>query len=64
MLQGFFLRFTPAPRRVKEACVNFQETLLSERNAFVARNQATLIHSLEADSPPSQLGNARPFGNS
>jgi anaerobic magnesium-protoporphyrin IX monomethyl ester cyclase len=43
------------PRRVTEACMNFQETLLNERNAFVARNQATLMHSLEADSSPLQL---------
>lgn len=42
-------------RKVKEECVNFQETLLSERNAFIARHQATLMHSLEADSSPPQL---------
>jgi anaerobic magnesium-protoporphyrin IX monomethyl ester cyclase len=41
-------------RRVKEACVNFQETLLTERNAFVARNQAELMRALEADWPPSE----------
>jgi hypothetical protein len=34
--------------------MNFQESLLSERNAFVARNQATLMHALEADSSPLQ----------
>lgn len=42
------------PRRVREACVKFQETLLSERNAFVARNQVTLMHALEVDSFPLQ----------
>jgi len=43
------------PRRVKEACVNFQESLMNERNAFVARNQAILMHSLKEDESPSQL---------
>jgi hypothetical protein len=44
------------PRRVKEACVNFQETLLNERNDFVGRNQETLLHALEADSlAPQQV---------
>lgn len=38
-------RWTPG--RVKEACVNFQETLLTERNEFVSRNQQTLMHALE-----------------
>lgn len=40
-------RWTPA--RVKESCVNFQETLLTERNAFVSRNQQTLMHALETE---------------
>ena len=38
------------PNRVKQACVNFQETLLNERNEFVGRNQKTLLHALEAES--------------
>jgi anaerobic magnesium-protoporphyrin IX monomethyl ester cyclase len=41
-------RWTPS--RVKQACVDFQETLLNERNEFVGRNQATLLHALEAES--------------
>jgi anaerobic magnesium-protoporphyrin IX monomethyl ester cyclase len=41
-------RWTPS--RVKQACVDFQETLLNERNEFVRRNQATLLHALEAES--------------
>jgi anaerobic magnesium-protoporphyrin IX monomethyl ester cyclase len=47
-----------SPRRVKEACVNFQETLLNERNAFVGRNQETLMHSLKQDESPSELVHA------
>ncbi len=44
------------PRRVREACVNFQETLLNERNAFVARNQEILMHSLtEGKSAPQPV---------
>ena len=49
---GRYHRWTP--RRVKEACVNFQQNLLRERNAFVSRNQATLMRSLEADSSAPQ----------
>lgn len=43
-----------SPRRVKQACVNFQETLLNERNEFVGRNQETLLHTLRADSLGAQ----------
>jgi anaerobic magnesium-protoporphyrin IX monomethyl ester cyclase len=43
------------PRRVKEACENFQESLLTERNEFVARNQATLMNALEVDALPQQV---------
>ncbi len=38
------------PQKVREACVEFQESLVNERNSFVARNQATLMRALEADS--------------
>jgi anaerobic magnesium-protoporphyrin IX monomethyl ester cyclase len=38
-------------RRVKEACLNFQEELLNQRNAFMLRNQAILMRALEADPP-------------
>jgi radical SAM superfamily enzyme YgiQ (UPF0313 family) len=43
------------PRRVKEACLDFQENLQNERDAFIARHQAILMHSLKTDSLPSQL---------
>jgi anaerobic magnesium-protoporphyrin IX monomethyl ester cyclase len=46
------------PRRVKQACVNFQETLLNDRNEFVGRNQETLLHALEADSLAPQQAHA------
>jgi radical SAM superfamily enzyme YgiQ (UPF0313 family) len=38
------------PRKVRDACVEFQESLLNERNSFVGRNQEILMRALQADS--------------
>jgi anaerobic magnesium-protoporphyrin IX monomethyl ester cyclase len=43
------------PHRVKEVCESFQETLMHERNSFIARNQAILMQSLKAEQPPAEL---------
>lgn len=42
-------------QRVKEVCEEFQAILMKERNSFIARNQAILLRSLKADSPPAEL---------
>ena len=42
-----------SPAAVRAECRGFQETLVNERNAFVARNQAILMRALEEDATPA-----------
>jgi len=42
------------PRKVRHECVQFQETLLEERNSFVSHNQEILIKALDAESSAAQ----------